>query len=236
MSGPPSSFFSGGSEVTELGFSVPMEAADGAARGVYDASRFRERHRERYEIVVRLLGLGVVSHAAIAEIAGCSWETVRAVATEATPSIREKKARLALKLTTVVEAGLDDMLERITHGKLELAPADLRFLGQLLADMDGSPQQTVRVIHEVDPAVAALRAELASGMVSTGGKVSAFGRSAGPLVEAETGDFESPDSAAQPACNVDGLSISTEIDTEARPDFDGGGGGGIPLEDSSPRG
>lgn len=163
-------------QVVELGFPVDVKARAEKLRGIYDATRAQRDHPELVDLITWLLSLPGMTHQAIAEAAGISWELVSAVAGLRKTSIREFKLRMAGKLALVLEAAAPGLMEKAAAGKL--SALDFKLLTDAWLQLAGEGQ-LLRVEKEEDPK----RAEFRRFMEQAG--KGASGAPAGMLQEAE---------------------------------------------------
>jgi hypothetical protein len=141
-----------------LGFEVETRAPalEESLRGRYDVTRLERDHPQLVALVAWLLSLPGMTHKAIAEAAGISWESVAAIAATRRESIREFKLRQAAKLGLVLDAALGGLLEKAAGGKL--SALDFKLLSDAWLQMSGEGH-TLRYegAREEDPRRAELR-------------------------------------------------------------------------------
>lgn len=135
---------------TELGLEVEETLQTTLeARGIYTADRCPAGVRRA---IVALLARGLGKQT-VAQLLGVAWETVRAVEFAEASSLRDQKRGFSDKLRLVIDAGFDDMIERIRSGRLKLSALDLCMLTDKWLLLNG--EATERVEHVEDPRVRA---------------------------------------------------------------------------------
>lgn len=208
-----------GSLKTEpLGFEVETRAPalEESLRGRYDVSRLERDHPQLVQLVAWLLSLPGMTHKAIAEAAGISWESVAAIAATRRESIREFKLRQAAKLGLVLDAALGGLLAKAAEGKL--SALDFKLLSDAWLQMSGEGQlMRYEGAREEDPRRAELRRLLEARQVlpmvsEAGGNL----QCGGPAAQA--GALELPDQgAAVDGARVEILPAEVSGDSESLP-------------------
>lgn len=121
-------------EGAQLSLELPAETA----RGKYDVSRLDKR---LVNAVTGLLAMHFLSHKAIAEMCGVSWETVAAIAAFRAEPIRQFKGRMAQRLALMMEAMTPVLMEKIHEGKVTFL--DLKLVHDTWAPLAGEATSIV---------------------------------------------------------------------------------------------
>lgn len=201
-----------------LGLEVETRAAalEESLRGRYDVTRLERDHPQLVRLVAWLLSLPGMTHKAIADHAGISWESVAAIAATRRESIREFKLRQAAKLGLVLDAALGGLLAKAAEGKL--SALDFKLLSDAWLQMSGEGQlMRYEGAREEDPRRAELRRLLEARQVlpmvsEAGGNL----QCGGPAAQA--GALELPDQgAAVDGARVEILPAEGTGDSESLP-------------------